>query len=298
MSAELSPSTRRPFGLSRTTRLLCRTRSTIYAARSRRSAPAGIALRRGPKTAHTDADLTERIRAVLEGSPFVGEGHRKAWARLRAKGIRTSKARVLRLMREANLLAPSRGKRVLGPKVHDGTIITDAPDQMWGIDATTSWTEEDGVVTIFAAVDHFNSECKGIHLAKPATRFEALEPIRQGVRKSFAAYRKGISRGLKLRHDHGSQFMSDAFQDEIEFLGIESSPAFVRAPEGNGCVERFFRTLKEQLLWLKVYRNAEELRRAIVDWARVYNAQWLLERHGYRSPNQVARDFVAKRASA
>jgi putative transposase len=41
--------------------------------------------------------------------------------------------------------------------------------------------------------------------------------------------------------------MSDAFQKEIAFLGIESSPAFVRAPEGNGCAERFIRTLKENL---------------------------------------------------
>ena len=42
--------------------------------------------------------------------------------------------------------------------------------------------------------------------------------------------------------------MSDDFQNEIRFLGIEASPAFVRQPEGNGCIERFFRTLKEQLL--------------------------------------------------
>ena len=42
--------------------------------------------------------------------------------------------------------------------------------------------------------------------------------------------------------------MSDAFQKELAFLGIASSPAFVRAPEGNGCAERFIRTLKENLL--------------------------------------------------
>lgn len=42
--------------------------------------------------------------------------------------------------------------------------------------------------------------------------------------------------------------MSDHFQDELHFLGVVSSPAFVREPEGNGCAERFIRTLKEQLL--------------------------------------------------
>jgi putative transposase len=53
--------------------------------------------------------------------------------------------------------------------------------------------------------------------------------------------------------------MSDHFQKELKFLGIESSPAFVRAPEGNGCAERFIRTLKENLLWVRTFDTAEDL---------------------------------------
>ena len=79
-------------------------------------------------------------------------------------------------------------------------------------------------------------------------------------------------RGLTLRHDHGSQYLSDAFQSELAFLGIESSPAFVRAPQGNGCAERVIRTLKEQLLWVKSFATAEELRIALIAWAELYNA--------------------------
>ena len=52
--------------------------------------------------------------------------------------------------------------------------------------------------------------------------------------------------------------MSDDFQNEIRFLGIVSSPAFVREPEGNGCIERFFKTLKEQLLWVRHFRSIPE----------------------------------------
>jgi len=50
------------------------------------------------------------------------------------------------------------------------------------------------------------------------------------------------------RHDHGSQYVADDFQDEIKFLGMTASPSFVREPQGNGCAERFIRTLKENLL--------------------------------------------------
>jgi hypothetical protein len=86
---------------------------------------------------------------------------------------------------------------------------------------------------VFIAVDHHSAECVGIHAARRATRFEALEPIRQGVRRCFGAFAKDTARGLGVRHDHGSHYMSDAFQKELAFLGIDSSPAFVRAPEGN-----------------------------------------------------------------
>ena len=113
-------------------------------------------------------------------------------------------------------------------------------------------------MTVFVAVDHCTTECVGIHAAKRATRFEALEPIRQGVRDYCSGFRADAAAGIRLRHDHGSQYMSNDFQAEIAFLGMESSPAFVRQPEGNGCVERFIRTLKEQLLWVRTFRNVEE----------------------------------------
>ena len=180
------------------------------------------------------------IRAVLAAAPFLGEGHRKVWARLRWQGVRTSKARVQRLMRAAHLLAPTRVGHAHGPKAHDGTITTEQPDQMWGMDATSCLTRE-GTATVFVVVDHCAAECIGLHAAKPGTRFEAVEPLRQGVHALFGGYETGIALGLLARHDHGSQYVSDYFQDDLKFLGLVSSPAFVREPEGNGVAERFIR---------------------------------------------------------
>lgn len=80
-------------------------RSTFYAIKARAARPNATPAKRGPKTQHTDAQLTDLIRGEIAASPFHGEGHRKIWARLRYQGIRTSKPRVLRLMREAQLLA-------------------------------------------------------------------------------------------------------------------------------------------------------------------------------------------------
>jgi hypothetical protein len=62
----------------------------------------------------------------------------------------------------------------------------------------------------------------------------------------FEGYEAGIAQRLTARHGPGSQYVSDYFQEELRFLGIESSPAFVREPEGKGVAERFIRTLKQQ----------------------------------------------------
>jgi transposase InsO family protein len=233
-----------------------------------------------------DEALVEAIRELLAASLFHGEGHRKIWARLRFAGVRTSKRRVLRLMRAHDLLAPNRVGRPHGPKAHNGTIRTERVDEMWGTDLTSTMTGE-GQASIFVTVDHCSTECVGIHAARRATRFEALEPLRQGVRTAFGGFAGGIAGGLKLRHDHGSQFVADDYQRELAFLGIESSPAFVREPEGNGCVERFIRTLKENLLWVRRFDTIEELRLALHTFRQTYNQTWIVERHGYQTPAAV-----------
>ena len=293
MRHEASASLGRIVPLARVCALTGVARSSVYAQRS--ATVLALPRRRGPKTAYSDVQLTAAIRAVLAASPWTGEGYRKVWAKLRYQGLRSSKARVLRLMREAGLLAPSRAGGARGPRNHDGTIIPQHPDTMWGTDLTTTVTTGDGQVAVFVAIDHATAELVGIHAAKRATRYEALEPLRQGVRRCFGRIAENVAAGLIVRHDHGSQYLSDAFQAELAFLGIESSPAFLRAPEGNGCAERVIRTLKEQLLWVRTFATVEELRQALIAWAEIYNRAWLIERHGFKTPAAARAAFEANR---
>jgi putative transposase len=293
MSCQVSPSTDRVYGLQRVTRIWGMSRATIYRHRSET-----IARKRpGPPGAMADEELVRAIRQLLQDSPFHGEGYRKLWARLRFAGIRTSRRRVLRLMREHGLLAHQRAGRAHGPKAHDGTITTERIDLMWGADLTSVMTGE-GQAAVFVAVDHCSAECVGLHSSRSADRFEALEPIRQGVRERFGAFAKDIAHGLALRHDHGSQYVSHHFQSEIRFLGLASSPAFVREPEGNGCAERFIRVLKENLLWVRRFDTLEELRLALLAFKQTYNQSWILERHRYKTPAQVRANQMGQLATA
>jgi hypothetical protein len=133
-------------------------------------------------------------------------------------------------MRENGLAGATRVARPRGPRNHDGTIIPEAIDAMWGTDMTATLTVEDGQVAVFVAVDHCSASCVGIHAARHGTRHEALEPIRQGVSEHFGGVEKDAARGLAIRHDHGSQYMSRAFQGEIAWLGATSSPASSAPP--------------------------------------------------------------------
>ena len=295
MSRQVSPSTAQVYGLLRVTRLWGVSRATLY--RHRRPTQVVERKRPGPLGAMADEDLVVEIRQLLTDSLFHGEGYRKLWARLRFAGLRTSRRRVLRLMREHGLLAHQRAGRPHGSRAHDGRITTERVDLMWGTDLTTVVTGE-GQAAVFIAVDHGSAECVGIHASHRADRFEALEPVKQAVRERFGAFAKGIAHGLALRHDHGSQYVSYHFQAEIRFLGIESSPAFVRAPEGNGCAERFIRTLKENLLRMWSLATVEELRRALLAFREAYNTTWLIERHGFRPPVALREEQLSPAALA
>jgi transposase InsO family protein len=286
MSRAVSPSVDRVYGLARVARCWNVSRAAVY---RHQQAPVVRKRRPGPVGPYDDATLLEHIKTAIAESRFTGEGYRKIWARLRFSGIRSSPERVRRLMRENGLLAPHRlCKRP--DKAHDGTITTEAVDVLWGTDMSQSVTLAEGVAHVFVAVDHCNSECVGIHADKSANRFQALEPVRQGVRRHFGAIGRDVAAGLKLRHDHGSNYMAGDFQDEIAFLGIEASPSFVRQPEGNGVAERFIRTLKENLLWVRRFETIEELRLALLDFAAWYNTHWLVARHGHRTPAQIRAD--------
>ncbi len=299
MSRETSEGCGKTYGLQRVCQALEFPRSTIYAQQARESSRVVPIhrIRRGPKPKVPDADLLIAIRDDLAASPFIGEGHRKVWARLRiVRGIRVSRARVLRLMRENALLSPHR--RPQGePNLHDGAITTDRPNDMWGTDGIRIETVDQGWVWVFAAVDHFDACCVGIHAAKTGNRFAALQPIAQGLQTEFGATGADAGRGLTLRMDHGTQYTADDFLNQVKFWGIAPSFAFVAEPQTNGVAERFNRTLKEQAIHGRVFRNLEEVRAAVTEFRDRYNRHWRLEKLGFMSPLEARQAYVMRKAA-
>ena len=245
------------------------------------------AKRRGPKPAISDQALLVAIEADLEASPWEGEGYRKVWARLRVcRDIRVARKRVLRLMRENNLLSPHRCRR-RGGNPHDGEIITHAPI-MWGTDGVRVFTVDDGWGWIFTAVELERRVCRLACL-------QARRPLRRPAADLHGACRAvwldrgrrgsgaGLADGSRLPVSVGPLHQPD------QVLGH----AFVAEPQTNGVAERFNRTLKEQIIHGRIYRNIAELRDAVRDFVELYNAQWIVEKNGYLSPAQARQAWHA-----
>ena len=292
MSQQSSPTTGRRYPLTMVCRVYRVPRATVYAQMAG-DAMGAVGDKRGPKTAVSDAELVDAIRAVLAATPFHGEGHRQVRVRLRAGGPHIGRNTVLRVMREHGLLAPQRAGHRHGDAAHAGTITTERPNVMWGTDATRFYTEREGWCWFFGAIDHASADIVGWHTAKIGDRWAALEPIHQGVQHAFGAFAKDVARGLTLRSDWGPQYVADAFRNELAWLGITHSPSFVGEPQCNGVMERFIRTLKEQCMWLYRFETLDQARVIIGGFIARYNTEWLIERLGHRTPAVARQQLLA-----
>ena len=225
MSQTVSPSTSRSYGLARVSRAWSVSRAGVYRFLKRTTLPA-ITRRRGPTGPCRDADLADHIRREIEASDFHGEGYRKLWARLRVAGVRSSPRRVRRVMGENGLLAPHRVGRNQ-QKTHDGTIVTDKVNEMWGTDMSQTVTLEEGRAYVFVAVEHANSEIVGIHAARSANRIRGARAgpaggasVLRRHRARRGAWAQAASRSwLQL---HVRRFPG---RDQLEFEELAASAA-------------------------------------------------------------------------
>ncbi len=116
--------------------------------------------------------------------------------------------------------------------------------------------------------------------------------------RDVPANREATFDRIAVRHDHRLQYMVHHFQHELAVLGIESSPAFVRAPEGNGCAGRFIGMPTEDLRCARTFATAKELRLGPVAFRETYNASSLIEQHGFKLPATILQEQTQSTALA
>ena len=158
---------------------------------------------------------------------------------------------------------------------------------MWGTDGVRVFTVDDGWGWIFTAIEHWNAECVSWHVCNEATASSPSAESPWGVARLYASTSAGAARGLALRMDHGSQYLSDHFTNQIKFWGIQvgptpssNSPRPTASPRGS--IAR-----SEQIIHGRA--TSRSCGTPSAGSSNRGDAQWIVEKNGYLSPAQAVR---------
>jgi len=237
--------------------------------------------------AERNEGILERIRQLKSEHPFWG--YRHCWAHLRyVDRLDVNKKRVLRLMRRHNLqVTPDTTFKATRTPQRDKPRPT-RPNQWWGIDMTKTMTES-GWAYVVLVKDWCTKKVVGHYCGPTSTAREWLIALDRGVNRQFP---HGVrDRQLHLMSDNGSQPTSLKFMKACGVLGVHQAFTSYNNPKGNADTERMMRTLKEELIWLREWRDPHELSKALDLWIETYNETWLHSALGYRPPNRVEETY-------
>jgi putative transposase len=98
--------------------------------------------------------------------------------------------------------------------------------------------------------------------------------------------------GVHLMADNGCQPTSLAFMRACAALGIRQAFTSYNNPKGNADTERFLRTLKEELVWLREWTSPAAFFGALDRWLANYNASYLHSALGYRAQNVIEAEHL------
>jgi putative transposase len=232
--------------------------------------------------------IDDAIASVARTHPTDGYRMVAALA-TRHLGRPVNRKRVLRVMRERNLIQPK-------PRLHrrrrPGMFVVTRPDQLWQLDMTSIWTAELGWCHLMAVIDCFTREIVSWRLAERGRTDEAIDVIAAGV------IERGIEPGqLTLGTDNGSAFTARRFIAHLGELGITHRRGGYRDPESQAFIESWFGKLKEREVWLHDYETVDDAIAGVARYVDYYH------RHphslvGYQTPVEVNRAWRVQQSAA
>jgi putative transposase len=246
--------------------------------------------RKRPRNSRADRTYDEQI-VVACGEKLAYGYRRVAWWLQRKKGLPVNRKRVLRVMRERGLLVRSRRLRARRKKEW-GRVEVAEPNQIWQSDMTKVWAGPAvGWAYLVCVIDCCTREIVGWNLSHRCRTEDALAAVEQAVLERLPEGSR--EENLTLTTENGTQFTSSRLLETLGRLGITHRRTAYHHPEGNRNCERFFRTLKQEEINTKEYKDIEDLRLHIAEFIeRYYNQKRLHSALGYLSPAEFERTTV------
>ena len=258
-------------------------RSTLYRLRDR-----GVSS--SVEESVIDEQLAFRVRGILDQEEAFG--HRRVWAHLRFKEgecVNIKKVhRIMKLKGWQCKLWNRPGRK--GPQVSQKRSVMDRPDSLWSADLTKIYCGEDGWCPLIAVVDNGSREVPGYRFSRKGRALEATDALDRAVISRYTS-KEVVPQGLTLRSDNGSIFLARAYLASTEYWGIRQEYIPSGKPDWNGVVERFFRTLKQECVWLHKFESFEQAEKIISQWIDNYNKNRLHSSLGYKTPEEWRKQF-------
>jgi len=244
--------------------------------------------REAAATMERNIDIVERIKQIKGEHPFWG--YRRTWAHLQfVDKLKVNKKRVLRLMQKHGLSVKPNQKLKANRTPSRSKPKPDQPNQWWGIDMSKVMVEGFGWMYIVVVLDWYTKKITGYYTGMECRAGHWLEALDMAVNRQFP---DGVrEKGLHLMSDNGSQPTSVAFMQTCRQLGIDQAFTSYGNPKGNADTERIFRTMKEELLWLREWTSPFELADALSSWITKYNQSYLHSTLGYNTPNKFEEEY-------
>ena len=232
--------------------------------------------------------IVDMIKELKTDHPFWG--YRRIWAHLKyVDGLEVNRKRILRLMQKHQLVVKpnTRLKAIRTPQKSKPKPTR--PCQWWGIDMTKVMVTGFGWMYIVVVLDWYTKKIVGYYAGMQCLSRHWLEAMDEAVNHEFI---DGVKeRDLHLMSDNGSQPTSVAFMKACREMGIKQAFTSYGNPKGNADTERVFRTMKEELLWLREWSSPFELTEALDEWIEYYNRFYLHSALGYRSPIKFEQEY-------
>jgi len=246
---------------------------------------------RGPyaKVAARNARLLERICDLKAEHPFWG--YRRIWAHLRyVDGLVVNQKRVYSVMKATGLLVRPNLKLRARRKPDTRKPRPIRPNEWWGIDMTKVMIEGFGWVYLVVVLDWHSKKVVGHYAGLQARAWHWLVALNRAVNRQFPGGIEGQS--LHLMADNGCQPTALAFMRACAAMGIRQAFTSYSNPKGNADTERFLRTLKEELVWLREWTSPAAFFAALERWIASYNTSYLHSALGYRAPNAFEAEHL------
>ena len=218
---------------------------------------------------------------------FPGYGYRRVTKALARSGWRVNHKRVLRIMRQESLLCQLKRRFVTTtdsnhsyrtyPNLLKGMVLS-APDQAWIADITYIRLPT-AFAYLAAILDAYSRRCVGWKLSRWIDTALTLAALEEALAS------REVRPGLVHHSDRGVQYASLAYVERLEGLGVMVSMSGIGNPYDNAKAESFFKTLKQEEVYLKKYRTFEEAQANIRQFVEdVYNVKRLHSSLGYLPP--------------